>query len=103
VRLGVCLPGPDFMALEPALADLAMLRELDVLTAFHCGAPIYAARKKRVMATLAEQGFIDRNTQLVHANDLDLDEYKIAADKGAALASTPEAEMHMGHGFSAIG
>lgn len=103
VRLGVCLPGPDFMALEPALADLAMLRELDVLTAFHCGAPIYAARKKRVVATLAERGFLDRNTQLVHANDLDLDEYKIAADKGASLASTPEAEMHMGHGFSAIG
>ncbi|QCI64563.1 amidohydrolase family protein [Phreatobacter stygius] len=103
VRLGVCLPGPDFMPLDPALADLAMLRELDVLTAFHCGAPIYAARKKRVVATLAERGLLDRNTQLVHANDLDLDEYRIAADNGASLTSTPEAEMHMGHGFPAIG
>ena len=34
------VPGPDFMPLEPALADLAALRELDVLTSFHCGAPI---------------------------------------------------------------
>jgi 5-methylthioadenosine/S-adenosylhomocysteine deaminase len=91
------------MPLEPALADLTMLRELDVLTAFHCGAPIYAARKKRVVATLAERGFLNANVQLVHANDLDADEYKIAADKGCSLSATPEAEMHMGHGFPAIG
>jgi cytosine/adenosine deaminase-related metal-dependent hydrolase len=103
VSLGVCLPGPDFMPLEPALGDLTMLKELGVLTAFHCGAPIYAARKKRTVATLAERGLLDANTQLVHANDLEIDEYKIAADKGAKLSSTPEAEMHMGHGFAAIG
>lgn len=103
VSLGVCLPGPDFMPLEPALADLTMLRDLDVLTAFHCGAPIYAARKKRTVATLSERGLLGPRTQLVHANDLEADEYKIAADKGASLSSTPEAEMHMGHGFPAIG
>jgi 5-methylthioadenosine/S-adenosylhomocysteine deaminase len=103
VSLGVCLPGPDFMPLEPALADLTMLRELDVLTAFHCGAPIYAARKKRTVATLAERGLLGPRTQLVHANDLEADEYRIAADRGASLSATPEAEMHMGHGFPAIG
>ena len=103
VRLGVCLPGPDFMPLEPALADLTLLRELDVLTSFHCGAPIYAQRKRRVVATLAERGLLNARMQLVHANDLDPDEYRIAADRGASLASTPEVEMHMGHGFPAVG
>jgi len=102
VALGACLPGPDFMPLEPAFADMRMLRELNVLTSFHCGAPIYAQRKKRLVATLAQQGLLDGKLQLVHANELDGDEFRMAADHGACMVCTPEAELHCGHGHPAI-
>ena len=102
VTLGACLPGPDFMPLEPAFADMRMLRDLQVLTSFHCAAPIYAQRKQGLIATLARQGLLDGRLQLVHANDLDAGEFRLAADQGACMVSTPEAELHCGHGHPAI-
>lgn len=98
VRLGFCLPGPDFAPLEVALADLRRLAEFDLLTAYHTGAPIYAARKPRVIATLADAGLLSARTQIVHANAHEEDEYRIAAEKGVSLCSAPEVELRMGHG-----
>jgi cytosine/adenosine deaminase-related metal-dependent hydrolase len=101
VQIGLCLPGPDFMPLDAALADLRRLRPLGLFTAYHTGAPIYANRKPRVIETLAREGLLDANTQIVHANDHAPDEYEIAARAGVKLNSTPEVELRMGHGHPA--
>lgn len=101
VQIGLCLPGPDFAPLEAAFADLRRLRPLGLFTAYHTGAPIYANRKPRVIETLAREGLLDANTQIVHANDHAPDEYEIAARAGVKLNSTPEVELRMGHGHPA--
>jgi cytosine/adenosine deaminase-related metal-dependent hydrolase len=98
VSLWTCLQGPDFLPLEPALADMRRLAELGVPTAIHTGAAHYANRKPRLLAQLDAAGLLTERLQIVHANGHEEDEYKLAADKGVMLCSTPEVEMRMGHG-----
>jgi cytosine/adenosine deaminase-related metal-dependent hydrolase len=102
IRLWTCLQGPDFTPLEPALADMRRLAALEVPIAIHTGAAIYAARKPRLLAQLDAAGLLNERLQIVHSNTHEDEEYKLAADRGVMLCSTPEVEMHMGHGFPAI-
>ncbi|WP_431281868.1 amidohydrolase family protein [Humitalea sp. 24SJ18S-53] len=102
VNLWTCLQGPDFTPLEPALADMRRLAELGFPISIHTGAAIYPNRKQRLLAQLDAAGLLNDRLQIVHANSHEDDEYKLAADKGAMLCSTPEVEMHMGHGHPAI-
>ena len=98
VTLWTCLQGPDFAPLEPAIADMRRLAELGVPTAIHTGAAHYANRKPRLLAQLDAAGLLTERLQVVHANNHEEDEYKLAADKGVMQCSTPEVEMRMGHG-----
>ncbi len=98
VTLWTCLQGPDFLPLEPALADMRRLAELGVPVAIHTGAAHYAARKPRLLAGLDAAGLLNERLQIVHANLHEEDEYRLAAERGVMLCSTPEVEMRMGHG-----
>lgn len=102
VTVGACLPGPDFGPLDPALADLAALRDLaggpGAVVAFHGAAPIYALRKPRLAATLAERGMLFPGLQVVHANDLTEEDLSLLRANGVTVVSTPEVELRMGHG-----
>jgi cytosine/adenosine deaminase-related metal-dependent hydrolase len=102
ISLWTCLQGPDFLPLDPALADMRRLAALGVPIAIHTGAAIYAARKPRLIAQLDAAGLLNERLQIVHSNLHEDDEYKLAADKGAALCSTPEVELRMGHGHPAF-
>jgi len=102
VTLWTCLQGPDFTALEPALADMRRLAELGLPIAIHTGAAIYPNRKPRLLATLDAAGLLNERLQIVHANGHEPDEYALAASRGAMLCSTPEVEMRMGHGHPAM-
>lgn len=102
VSLWTCLQGPDFVPLEPAIADMRRLAELGVPIAIHTGAAHYANRKPRLLAQLDAAGLLSERLQVVHANGHEEDEYKLAADKGVMLCSTPEVEMRMGHGQPAL-
>jgi cytosine/adenosine deaminase-related metal-dependent hydrolase len=98
VSLWTCLQGPDFVPLEPAIADMRRLAELGVPIAIHTGAAHYANRKPRLLAQLDAAGLLNERLQIVHANLHEEDEYRLAASKGVMLCSTPEVEMRMGHG-----
>ena len=102
VSLWTCLQGPDFVPLEPALADMRRLAALGVPVAIHTGASIYPNRKPRLLAQLDAAGVLNERLQIVHANVHEDDEYRLAADRGVALCSTPEVEMRMGHGQPAL-
>ncbi len=102
VSLWTCLQGPDFLPLEPALADMRRLAELGVPVAIHTGAAIYANRKPRLLAQLDAAGLLNERLQIVHSNHHEADEYALAASKGVMLCSTPEVEMRMGHGHPAL-
>jgi 5-methylthioadenosine/S-adenosylhomocysteine deaminase len=102
VTLWTCLQGPDFLPLEPALADMRRLAELGVPIAIHTGAAHYAARKPRLLAQLDAAGLLNDRLQIVHANLHEEDEYRLAGEKGVMLCATPEVEMRMGHGQPAL-
>ncbi|MGG5819780.1 amidohydrolase family protein [Falsiroseomonas sp. HW251] len=98
VALWTCLQGPDFVPLEPAIADMRRLAELGVPIAIHTGAFHYANRKPRLLAQLDAAGLLTDRLQIVHANNHEEDEYRLAAAKGVMMCSTPEVELRMGHG-----
>jgi cytosine/adenosine deaminase-related metal-dependent hydrolase len=102
VSLWTCLQGPDFAPLEPAIADMRRLAEFGVPIAIHTGAAHYANRKPRLLAQLDAAGLLSERLQIVHANNHEEDEYKLAADKGVMLCATPEVELRMGHGQPAL-
>lgn len=102
VRIWTCLQGPDFTPLEPALADMRRLAELGVPIAIHTGASIYPNRKPGLLRLLDAQGLLNERLQIVHANGHEPAEYKLAAERGVMLCSTPEVEMRMGHGHPAM-
>ncbi|WP_270938652.1 amidohydrolase family protein, partial [Falsiroseomonas oryzae] len=102
VTLWTCLQGPDFLPLEPALADMRRLAELGVPIAIHTGAAIYPNRKPRLLALLDAAGLLNERLQIVHSNHHEDDEYRLAEAKGVMLCSTPEVEMRMGHGHPAM-
>lgn len=103
VRLALALRGPDSSPMNEAEDDFRFARDRGLLLQFHVGVLLYAQRQRRGVARLAEAGLIGPEAILVHANDLDPDEYKITADRGAKIAVTPEVEMMMGHGQPATG
>jgi cytosine/adenosine deaminase-related metal-dependent hydrolase len=102
VTLWTCLQGPDFTPLEPALADMRRLAELGIPIAIHTGAAIYPNRKPRLLAQLDAAGLLNARLQIVHANGHEEDEYRLAAERGVMLCSTPEVELRMGHGHPAM-
>lgn len=102
VAIWTCLQGPDFLPLPPALADMRRLAELGVPIAIHTGAAIYANRKPTLLKDLDAAGLLNDRLQIVHSNHHPDDEYKLAADRGVMLCSTPEVEMRMGHGHPAM-
>jgi len=98
VSLWTCLQGPDFAPLDPAIADMRRLAELGVPIAIHTGAAHYANRKPRLLAQLDAAGLLNERLQIVHANNHEEDEYRLAGERGVMLCATPEVEMRMGHG-----
>jgi 5-methylthioadenosine/S-adenosylhomocysteine deaminase len=102
VSLWACLQGPDFLPLEPALADMRRLAELGVPIAIHTGAAHYVNRKPRLLAQLDAAGLLNERLQVVHANGHEEDEYRLAGDRGVMMCATPEVEMRMGHGQPAL-
>ncbi len=103
IRLALALRGPDSSPMNEAEDDFRFARDLGVAQQFHVGVLLYAQRQRRGVARLAEAGLIGPEAILVHANDLDPEEYKLTADRGAKIAVTPEVEMMMGHGQPATG
>ncbi len=103
VRLALALRGPDTSPMAEAEDDFRFARSLGLLYQFHVGVQLYSARQRRGVADLAAKGVVGPGAILVHANDLDADEYAIVAQQGAGIAVTPEVEMMMGHGQPATG
>lgn len=103
VRLALGLRGPDFSTPEETRADVALAQELGLLHQFHVGTWLYAGRRPRGVAELAAGRLLTARSILVHANELDEDEYRMVAEAGAGIVTTPEVEMLMGHGQPATG
>jgi 5-methylthioadenosine/S-adenosylhomocysteine deaminase len=103
VRLAAGVRGPDSSSPEDVSSDFRFINELGLLHQFHIGAWLYAGRRPGGVRQLAADSLLNDRSILVHANDLEEDEYRLCADRGAKIVVTPEVEMLMGHGQPATG
>jgi cytosine/adenosine deaminase-related metal-dependent hydrolase len=101
VTMALAIRGTDF-APGTAEADIRFARELGLLASFHVACAKHGPRPQS-MQSLAEQSLLGRDINLVHANFLTPDEFRVIANNGASVSITPEAEMQMGLGLPPTG
>ena len=97
VTMALAIRGTDF-APGTAEADIRYARDLGLLASFHVACAKHGPRPQN-MQSLASQGLLGPDINLVHANFLTPEEFRVIADKGASVSITPEVEMQMGLGL----
>ena len=93
--------GTDF-APGTAEPDIQFARDLGLMASFHVACAKHGPRPQS-MQSLAQQGLLGKDINLVHANFLSADEFRLVANHGATVSVTPEVEMQMGLGLPPTG
>ncbi|HEY1745923.1 MAG TPA: amidohydrolase family protein, partial [Xanthobacteraceae bacterium] len=101
VTMALAIRGTDF-APGTAEADIRLARELGLIASFHVACAKHGPRPQS-MHDLAQQNLLGEDVNLVHANFLTDDEFRVIADAGASVSVTPEVEMQMGLGLPPTG
>lgn len=101
VTMALAIRGTDF-APGTAEADIKFARELGLLASFHVACAKHGPRPQS-MQNLAEQRLLGADVNLVHANFLTPEEFRVIANNGASVSITPEVEMQMGLGLPPTG
>jgi 5-methylthioadenosine/S-adenosylhomocysteine deaminase len=101
VTMALAIRGPDF-APGTAERDIEFARELGLQASFHVACAKHGPRPQS-MQSLAEQRLLGPDINLVHANFLTQEEFRVVADHGATVSITPEVEMQMGLGLPPTG
>jgi 5-methylthioadenosine/S-adenosylhomocysteine deaminase len=101
VTMALAIRGTDF-APGTAETDIKYARDLGLLASFHVACAKHGPRPQS-MQNLAEQHLLGPDINLVHANFLTADEFRVIANNGASVSITPEVEMQMGLGLPPTG
>lgn len=101
VTMALAIRGTDF-APGTAEADIRFARELGLIASFHVACAKHGPRPQS-MQSLAEQRLLGPDVNLVHANFLTSDEFRVIANNGSTVSITPEVEMQMGLGLPPTG
>ena len=101
VTMALAIRGTDF-APGTAEADIRFARELGLIASFHVACAKHGPRPQS-MQSLAQQNLLGEDINLVHANFLTNDEFRVIANAGASVSITPEVEMQMGLGLPPTG
>jgi 5-methylthioadenosine/S-adenosylhomocysteine deaminase len=101
VTMALAVRGTDF-APGTAEADIRFARDLDLSASFHVACAKHGPRPQS-MQSLAEQHLLGPDINLVHANFLTPDEFRVVANNGVSVSITPEIEMQMGLGLPPTG
>ena len=97
ITMALAIRGTDF-APGTAEADIKFARELGLIASFHVACAKHGPRPQS-MQSLAQQNLLGEDINLVHANFLTDDEFRVIANTGASVSITPEVEMQMGLGL----
>ena len=93
VTLAMAILGPDYSTLEVTRQDLLAAREFGLLSTAHVW-----GRSNRLVPggyrTIAAEGLLGPDHNIVHANYFEDDELKIVVDSGASVTSTTAGEMN---------
>jgi 5-methylthioadenosine/S-adenosylhomocysteine deaminase len=101
VTMALAIRGTDF-APGTAEEDIRFARELGLLASFHVACAKHGPRPQS-MQSLAQMKLLDKDINLVHANFLTPDEFRVIANNGSSVSITPEVEMQMGLGLPPTG
>ena len=102
ITLAMAILGADYSPLEVALHDMRLAREYGLLSSAHIWGD--ASRKvKGGYHTLAAEGVLGPDHNLVHCNYVDDEELKVIIDSGASITATPSAEMQTNRGEAVCG
>jgi len=101
VTMALAIRGTDF-APGTAEADIRFARDLGLMASFHVACAKHGPRPQS-MQSLDEQNLLGEDVNVVHANFLTDDEFRVLADRGASVSITPEVEMQMGLGLPPTG
>lgn len=96
VTLGMAILGPAYSVYEVSRHDLGLAREMGMLVSMHVGGG--AMRVPDGFPRLIEEGVVDDHVNIVHGNNLPLDQLRGLIEKGASVTVTPEIELQMGFG-----
>ena len=99
--MALAIRGTDF-APGTAEADIRFARDIGLLASFHVACAKHGPRPQS-MQSLAQQHLLGEDVNLVHANFLTADEFRVIANNGASVSVTPEVEMQMGLGLPPTG
>jgi 5-methylthioadenosine/S-adenosylhomocysteine deaminase len=101
VTMALAIRGTDF-APGTAENDIRFARELGLISSFHVACAKHGPRPQSMQA-LAEQHLLGPDINLVHANFLSPDEFRVVANNGTSVSVAPEVEMQMGLGLPPTG
>lgn len=102
ITLAMAILGADYSPLEVALHDMRLAREYGLISSAHIWGD--ASRKvKGGYHTLAKEGVLGPDHNLVHCNYVNDDELKVIIDSGASITATPSAEMQTNRGEAVCG
>ncbi|WP_211717873.1 amidohydrolase family protein [Nocardiopsis sp. MG754419] len=91
LRFGIGILGPDYSPLDVVRHDLALAKELDVISTAHVsGLP---GRVEGGYLTVADEGLLHAKHNVVHATAMADDEIRTLIDAGATLTATPTSEV----------
>jgi cytosine/adenosine deaminase-related metal-dependent hydrolase len=93
VTLAMAILGPDYSTLEVCRQDLRAAREFGLLSTAH----VWGKDNRLVPGgyrTIAAEGLLGPDHNVVHANYIADDELQILVDSGASITSTAAGEMH---------
>ncbi|SFE23288.1 Cytosine/adenosine deaminase [Paenibacillus algorifonticola] len=102
LTMGLAIRGPEFSHWDATVHEIRLARELDAICSMHVGFGSWGP-DDRSIEKLYKAGLLGPDLNMVHANTMGYDEYKMLADSGASISITPEVEMMMGHGYPATG
>jgi 5-methylthioadenosine/S-adenosylhomocysteine deaminase len=101
VTMALAIRGTDF-APGTAEPDIQFARDLGLMASFHVACAKHGPRPQS-MQSLADQRLLGPDLNLVHANFLTADEFRVIAKHGVSTSITPEVEMQMGLGLPPTG
>lgn len=91
VTLAACILGPDYSGIDVCRHDFRMAREYDLLSSAH----IWGLNRlvPDGYITIAKEGLLGPDHNIVHANYIGDEELKVILDHGATITSTPPVEL----------
>lgn len=100
LTLALATYSPEHVPDETAKAHFALAREAGLIVTVHSAMNGFG--EPHQIFRFGKEGQLGPHVQLVHANTLTPDEWRMVADTGTSICFTPSSEMQMGQGVPPI-